>query len=80
MTELVDVADWDRVLLSTETTTDEPWKRNTPGSKPGALRAGVLVSVAVVVTGVLVLLGRLFHDRCLGGEHHPRHRSCIEHR
>jgi hypothetical protein len=31
------------------------------------LRAGVLVSVAVVMPGVLVLLGRLIDDRGLGG-------------
>jgi hypothetical protein len=47
---------------------DRTNKRNTPGHKLGVLRAGVLVSVAVMVAGVLVLLGRLFHDSRLGGE------------
>jgi hypothetical protein len=35
---------------------ERTYKRNTPGDKPGVLRTGrFLVSVAVMVTGVLVL-------------------------
>jgi hypothetical protein len=47
---------------------DRTNKQNTPGDKPGECSAQVvLVSVAVMVTGVLVFLGRLFHDSRLEG-------------
>src|SRR6516165_8026754 len=42
--------------------------QNTPGQKPGVFRvSALLVSVAVVVTGVLVHFGGLVDHRGLGG-------------
>jgi hypothetical protein len=41
-------------------------KRNTPGKCRGCFVQGVLVSVAVVVTGVLVRVGGLIDNLVLG--------------